>query len=142
MTAPPRRVLTVPESAHCRPIEDVFDPPAQPAGGHSFALPQRFEHLHDQIKIDIRDRRAAKHRIDVSRQRAGPLLLVLAAFPTVAVRCDVTFGALPERHHPHDAGTLCRPQAAPLLDRIDAVEPQLAALPLSGISAYETDRVS
>jgi len=64
VAAPARGVLALPVAAD-RPIEHTFDPAANPARRLRLGLPNRFEDLHDERRIDGLDRKIADDRIDL-----------------------------------------------------------------------------
>src|SRR5215472_7364662 len=71
VAAPARGVLALPVAAD-HPIKHTFDPAANPARRLRLGLPNRFEDLHDERRIDGVDRKIADDRIDIGLKRRRP----------------------------------------------------------------------
>jgi hypothetical protein len=97
MTAPPGRIIAVTVFADGGPIEDAFDPAAQPDGRLGLDVPDRPQDPDDQVSIDVGHGERPEHRRRIARQRRFPLRSMLDALLATAVRVDVRRRALVER---------------------------------------------
>ena len=103
MTLPSRRIFTVAITARLRPIKHPLDPTTYPRSSFRLGVPDRRQHLHDQIGAvtigaDLIDGNVADNRVGIGIERGGPLRGVLGIRPSRLVCLDVLFGALLERY--------------------------------------------
>lgn len=128
MPFPACRVLTLSVASRFGPIENALNSAADPARGLCFGLPDRLQRLHDQPRVDRLDGQRAEDRIDVCRERRGPLSRVLRVFPARPVRCDVRLGACLERHCRCRGKPCLSPLRVTRFDGVGALKPDFAAL--------------
>ena len=89
--APNSRVVTVSKVFGFGPIQDGFDPAAEPGCGFIADQPDRFKALQDIVTSDCLNLVLAKNRAGMLGQGVRPLLGMFLVFPLVAfgfnVRC-------------------------------------------------------
>src|SRR5438270_6000865 len=129
MPAPACRVVAVAVASHCCPIEDALDAATHPARSLRPLFPGRLYRFHHEPEIDRLYWQIAEMRIGIVLKRARPLRGVFLASPAGAVRGDIGLGAFLERHRVGGFELCGGALRSAVLDRVDAVEPQLAALP-------------
>src|SRR6516225_2875678 len=129
MTPPATRVFACPDAARPRPIENTLDAAAKPARGLGLCRPYRLQSLHDERDVDVLRREGSEDGIDIGFQRCRPLRRMLWVPPPGVVRSDVGLGALPEGHGLCGCELFLLAFGPAGLDRIDSVEPHVAARP-------------
>jgi hypothetical protein len=101
VTTPARRIFPLAIAANLRPIENGLDATADSVRRIRLAVPNRFQHFHDQISAnavsDLRHRLITDHRISIVGERCGPLRRVLRIRPRRLVSLDILLGAFLER---------------------------------------------
>src|SRR5262249_4082067 len=95
---PSRWIVAAAIVVDSRPTQYGFDPSADAGGCFGLIAPQRLYDLEHQRRVDCCHREITKDRINISRQRRGPLLSVGGVRPFLLVVPNEAFGALPERH--------------------------------------------
>src|SRR6516164_90970 len=100
MTAPARRVFSLPPAPHLCPIKYCFNAAAHPRRGLWLDRPNRFEGFKHQCCIDGLHRHFAEHWVGIGFKGASPLGAVLGVAPRHLIRIDISRCCFPERHGP------------------------------------------
>ena len=113
---PARRILAESVSPRFGPIQNVLDPPAQPARGLRFLGPDRLKDFQDQPGINVLNGQGADNRIGVALKRFRPLLGVRGAPPARFMGLDVGRRALRGLLHRVPQSRLAQRQAHRAVD--------------------------
>ena len=140
MPAPMRRIFTMAEFAHARPIKDTFDPSTKARGGLSLGLPNRFENLQNHGGVNGGHRLRSEDRVGICRKGCCPLSRMLGIFPPSSMRFDIGCGTLLEGHCQASFGAGLGTFLALGIYGVDAIRSQASAS--SGLLARLRERDS
>lgn len=121
MIPPPRRVFAATIARNLCPAEHSFNSATQPAGRLRLLEPDRFEHFHDMLRINVGYRHVADDRRRIGRERRFPLRSMLCVLPASLMLTDVGFGAFVEAHDRSAHGQVLRALPITMFNRVNAV---------------------
>ncbi|CAH0304473.1 hypothetical protein SRABI118_04526 [Massilia sp. Bi118] len=138
---PACRVITLAEFAYRGPIEDAFDTSSQATSSLRLRRPDRAEHFHYQIGVDVCNRKRPDDRRGIGSERVLPLARVLCVLPVGALDGDVLRSAFVESN-PLGARQCLRVfHRTALVDRVLTVEQEKTAVFCSSPGVRQANRM-